>query len=352
MILNELVLLNLNDITNSFTKNGDDEINQKTNSLLNWAADQNIFLREDHFEINGKTVYRFQGETKDGSETFYSFGRATDRKIAAIKAIAELIERITFNKFTKDKIELDRSIEVTNSNIQITNAASPITIESSFYNSNGWAVDFSINGATERALREALERHILLLTYMKMGWNGFFQIDETQLNDCNLKSIVSKFSVAGFSAGISICQSKPFAGASFGYLADQEKDILSSIKWEQAFYESYDMIRTIKENADAKIQKDKIGQELEFYLNSNFDFCFTKLGSKTELREKIVTNLAVIDLQKSLNLPTPFYAAVVHGGDLLPLYFSDSLSPTGKDQLNRLAKGWGIDKFPERHPIL
>ncbi|MBL7542856.1 MAG: hypothetical protein JNL11_03525 [Bdellovibrionaceae bacterium] len=201
-------------------------------------------------------------------------------------------------------------------------------------------------------MREAIERHLLLLTFAKYGWNGFFEIDQMQMNNYKFRSVVSKISLAGFSGGMSLCQSPSYKGISFGYLADITRKIATSEKWEQAFYESYDLIRVKEANPTAQMQKDLIGRELEYYLNTPFEHSFANEGQIIELKKELHSNLAVIDLNESLNLPVPFYAAVVHGGDLLPLYFTDLLTNNGKKYIQDLCERWELSELPERHPIL
>lgn len=349
MMFNKLVTLNFDGINNtesSKTKYADYD------KLLIWAAEQGISFLEENFNVLGKDIYRFQGTITQDGITFYSFGRSTDRKLAAIKAAAEIIERLAFNEFTRKAMPLNLSIKIENGQREVQKSDSQTVIDPSFYNSNGWAVDFSVEKAIDRALREAMERHLLLLTFAKYGWSGFFEIDKTKMNHCQFRSVVSKISLAGFSAGMALCQSPNYQGISLGYLADKENQILTSEKWEQAFYESYDLIRVKESNPTAKMQNDLIGRELEDYLSNLFEHSFATEGQITEIKSELCSSLAVIDLAESLNLPFPFYAAVVHGGDLLPLYFKKSLTSYGETQLQNLCAKWALPEFPERHPIL
>ncbi len=349
MISNKLVSLSLDEINKSVSSETKDT---ECDKLLIWAAEQGISFLEEKFNVLGKDIYRFQGSINQNEITFHSFGRSTDRRLAAIKAAAEIIERLAFNEFTRKAMPLNLCIRIENGQCEILKSDSQTIIDSSFYNSNGWAVDFSVEKAIDRALREAMERHLLLLTFVKYGWSGFFEIGKTKMNHCQFRSVVSKISLAGFSAGIALCQSPNYQGISLGYLADKTNQILSSEKWEQAFYESYDLIRVKESNPSAKMQDDLIGRELEHYLNSPFEHSFSTEGQITEIKTELHSSLAVIDLAESLNLPFPFYAAVVHGGDLLPLYFKKSLTSSGEKQLQSLCTKWALPEFPERHPIL
>lgn len=349
MMFNKLATLNIDEINKLKSSQAEAFAGDK---LLTWAASQNFSFLEEKFNVLGKEHYRFQGSTEQDGISFYSFGRSTDKKLAAIKSTAEIIERLVFNEFTKQAVPLNLGIKVENGHYEIQKSNSQATIESSFFNSNGWAVDFSVKNAITRALREAIERHLLLLTFAKYGWNGFFEIDQIQMNNYKFRSVVSKISLAGFSAGMALCQSPIYKGISLGYLADNTNRIATSEKWEQAFYESYDLIRVKESNPNAQMQKDLIGRELEYYLNTTFEHSFANVGQIVEPKKELHSNLAVIDVKESLNLPVPFYAAVVHGGDLLPLYFTDSLTNNGKKRIQNLCERWELSELPERHPIL
>ncbi|MBL7556548.1 MAG: hypothetical protein JNM24_12075 [Bdellovibrionaceae bacterium] len=345
----KLATLNINEINELKSSKVEASDGDK---LLTWAASQNISFLEEKFTVLGKDLFRFQGSIEQDGINFYSFGRSAGRKLAAIKSTAEIIERLVFNEFTKQAIPLNLNIEIKDGQYEIQKSDSPTVIESSFFNSNGWAVDFSVEKAIDRALREAIERHLLILTFAKYRWDGFFEINQTQMTDYQFRSVVSKISLAGFSAGMALCQSPRYNGISLGYLADSTNRIATSEKWEQAFYESFDLIRVKESNPAAQMQKDLIGRELEYYLNAPFEHSFTDEGQIVELKKELYSNLAVIDLKKFLNLPVPFFAAVVHSGDLLPLYFTDSLTVDGKKHIKNLCEKWELSELPERHPIL
>lgn len=349
MMFNKLATLNIDEINKLKSSQAEAFDGDK---LLTWAASQNFSFLEEKFDVLGKELYRFQGSTEQDGMSFYSFGRSTDRKLAAIKSTAEIIERLVFNEFTKQAAPLNLGIKVENGHYEIQESDTQTVIEPSFFNSNGWAVDFSVEKAIDRAMREAIERHLLLLTFAKYGWNGFFEIDQMQMNNYKFRSVVSKISLAGFSGGMALCQSSSHQGISLGYLADTTNRIETSEKWEQAFYESYDLIRVKETNPAAQTQKDLIGRELEYYLNTPFEHSFATKGQISELKKELHSNLAVIDLKESLNLPVPFYAAVVYGGDFLPLYFTESLTSSGKKHIQNLCARWELSELPERHPIL
>jgi len=323
------------------------------NLLLQWVSTQESSFIEDKFSFAGKTIHRFQGSTESGPLKLYSFGRSQDRGLAAVKAAAELLERLVFIDFTKNQVPLNLGLIVENGSWSLEKSEAATTIERSFFNSNGWAVGSTAKDAINRALRESLERHILLFSFLKDGWSGFYQINETKISDISLRSLISKYSVAGFSAGLGICQAPQFPGASFGYLCDHQDQILTSSRWEQVFYESYDYLRMKMANPLTSHQGDLIGRELEYFLSTPFEVEFNNTPEYKEITSKISTKLAVMDLKEHLGLPFSFYAAVVHGGDLLPLFFKSTLSSSAERGLKATLLSLGVfSEIPERHPIL
>lgn len=321
--------------------------------LLEWVAGQETLFIEDSFSIAGKNIFRFQGTCNNNGKVLHSFGRSENRKIAAVKAVAELIERVVFHYFTKNEIGLNLKLMIEGGEWQVYPSENEFVIEKSFYNSNGWAVDFSIEGAIERAMREAMERHILLLSFAKEGWCGLYEINDLAIENYKFRSLISKYTVNGFSAGIAICQSPSFSGASLGYLSDRNKNILISSRWEQAFYEAFDYMQMQEIKYQSPESTNLIYQEMDSLLQKPFNIDFQKSGDQKEIHRQTLTGLAVLNLQRALYLPFPLYAAVVHGGDLLPLYFYPRLTEKGHRSLKKNLELWGVHTgIPESHPVL
>lgn len=349
MIVPRVKPLSYDELTNALRQPREVHADQ----LLNWISEQNISVLEEKFQFLGKEIFRFQADVAAGNNKFYSFGRALNRKLAAVKASAEIIERLAFHTFTQNNESLNLKLTIESGQWSYEKLETPVSVEKSFWNSNGWAVDFSAKDAIDRAVREALERHILLYAYYKNGWSGFSQIDQTILDNLVFRSLIANYSAAGFSAGLAVCSNPVFSGVSMGYLCDQSAKINKSEKWEQAFYEAYDYLRLRAENPEAQIEANLIDDELNYFLQTPFNVVFSESQQPTIAAEKIVSRLAVIDLQKSLGLPCPFFAAVVHGEDLLPLHFSRSVTTPGRELLFKTLSRNGLpEKLLERHPIL
>lgn len=322
------------------------------NKLLNWFANQEgVTIAKDEFNFSNKKIHRFYANLNT-VENMGGFGRSLDETTAAVKACAEAIERKVQSLLINQKDILTLSLEQ-NLEMKISRLESAESIKKSFSNSNGWAVGFSVSAAIERVRNEALERHLLLLTFIKDGWNGFYEINRLTVDGTEFISLVSKYSLAGFSAGVGIAKSNKFKGVSFGYVCDTSDKILTSTKWEQAFYEAYDYLRVRSNLSNYKPGMDLISQELNNFLETDFDQSFSIQPENKSFGSQFKTSLSVFDLAPSLDLDFPFFAAVVHGYDLLPLYFKKSLSADGENQIRKILVNNNVQSpIPERHPIL
>lgn len=321
--------------------------------LLSWFSKQSdCKITYDSFSFSGKNVCRFFANLSSDN-SLGGFGRSQNEFLAAVKACAEAVERRAYQRFIHAKNLLDLKLVQNQHNFSVEKNPLLSSINPSFHNSNGWAVGFTTESAIERAKNEALERHLLLYTFLKDGWNGFYEINRIVLEEVEFVSLISKYSLAGYSAGLGIARTKKFKGVSFGYLCDKTEIIKKSLKWEQAFYESYDYIRVRSILKEFNPDQGSISQALNFYLEESFEYSFSTVEESTELREIFTANCAVIDLKEKFNLNFPFYAAVVHGGDLLPLFFKKNLDMNGENFLRKKFKDLGLpNSIPERHPIL
>ena len=322
-------------------------------NLLSWFANNSDSkIMKNDFSFSGKYIHRFFAYL-GSDKSLGGFGRSQDEFTAAVKGCAEAVERKVYQSHIarKDLLNLDL-IEGENF-FEINPAFNKKSIDPSFYNSNGWAVGFTKESALERAKIEAIERHLLLYTFLKDGWNGFFIINRMKLDRIELISLVSKYTLAGYSAGIGVAKSPKFLGASFGYLCDKTEKIKFSPKWEQAFYESYDYLRVRSQLEEFKPNSDSISQGLNYYLENDSNLIFADEEKLTEIGNTYCSSAAIIELKEMHNFEFPFFAAVVHGGDLLPLFFKRTLAASGEkvllERFKQLRLPVGI---PERHPIL
>jgi hypothetical protein len=175
--------------------------------LLDWIASSGLMklsVFERELQVREK-YFRFaiRGETASG-ESFSGFGRSTDKKLAATIAVNELLERFVSRSVLQDKRVLAPfAVTASNGKLEFESLQERVQLPTpGFHSSNGWAVHFSAAAAVENAAREALERHILLLSYLKSGWSGFFFDEPVPFAGATLIPGIAKVEAGGFKAGI------------------------------------------------------------------------------------------------------------------------------------------------------
>ncbi len=165
--------------------------------------------------------------TNDPSLRVAGSGSHQSEAVAALKAAMEWVERKSmFDYFDNPD-------------------AKPF---SPFHDSNGWASGFSRSSASSRAECEALERHILQISFLKNGWNGFFLGDVQEIEGFTVRSLFSRFSCNDHSAGLIALSGPDFPGVCFGYVCDHVDKIAQSLKWRHAFFEAYNYYRKLKDS--------------------------------------------------------------------------------------------------------
>lgn len=318
-------------------------MNQIENKLMqSFAASFRGDFSEFKFQILEKEYFTFSALEFLPDEDFdCGFGASFERQSAAVKAIAEFFERKVARLFFADvNRSLDQHLGQTYS-------------FKTFQTTNGWAVHQTIEQAKNAAYLEALERHILLCTYIQSGWDGFTLIDQKEASDVKFYSLVSKYSCNGYKAGIAIAKSKKLSGVTFGYLCAEEHEILNSPKWEHAMFEALGQIEMHQkiENKDLLKPIGALEEMMQWYLSTDW------------IEPKFSTNLQSIklnevnpsfyeeDLNKSCGVP--LMAAYCYGGGILPLFFPLNLNEQSKKYVTDILLANGLSQaIPERHPVL
>ncbi|OQW47456.1 MAG: hypothetical protein A4S09_15150 [Proteobacteria bacterium SG_bin7] len=327
--------------------------------LLEWIA-ENAFLKSKVFEstidLGGKEYFCFSISAIDSDNNEYlGFGRSNSRLEAASIASGEVIERLIAKKILKttEVISTNSVVKIENSEISVTQSKTQTALPSpGFHSSNGWAVHFSLKSALENSVIEALERHILLYTYLHSGWHSF-QIDsQVPFKSQTLTPYISKFSFGGFSAGIVATEGKEFPGRTFGYLCDDATEINNSPKWLNAFFESYCQWDAFVKNKPQSIDENWLRKYQHHFLNHTHEAQDGKSFKRSD-HPKVESNILMLDIQKVLDLPVPLVGAYTFGRDLIPLFFKQKLSIDESLALGNLLKKWDLPpELPEYHPIL
>lgn len=280
--------------------------------FLNWIAGLGIIITEDQRQIGGLRYFHFASQGQfGGSKALTGFGSHPNRKIAAIKCAAELIERRTMINFFEQN---DHAI--------------PALDQSS----NGWAVHSSKDLSIEKAFNESIERHLLLKAYLTQGWQGFSFVDRMTVDGNELTFLISKYKVENKIAGMVICKSSIYAGVSFGYNLGNLADLQNTDFWQPAIFEAVDRILTLKGEPYPIGDENWIRKDIKYFLETPFDF--TEIKTLPRFQVGQITNCDIgspqiqsFDLSRKYNLDFPLFAAFVHGGNLIPLAPSPGRHP-------------------------
>lgn len=305
--------------------------------FLSWFSELKIPALERQHKLGSFTYHYFETafSTADGRPCS-THGRSQNRTLAAVKAVAEYAERRFMTEFFME------------------NEAAPL-ISKSFRTSNGWAVHKSQEKAKVAAVNEALERHLLVKAYSAFGWDGFRLIQKIEAKEMDLYFLLSRFTAGGKAAGLVAAKSKPYAGVSFGYCLGDKTGIHSMPFWESGLFEAADKILLLQgKSIDLSHEPESwILSEIKHYLETPFNE--SVLSSTTgELIDTDDPTPSVLhfDLQKHWKLDFPLHAAYAHGGSLIPLFPTGKMSGEERQVLQEILALNGIDKIPERHPIL
>lgn len=329
--------------------------------LLDWIVDNSLLkseVFESDLELSGQKFFRFSISSTDADgNQYHGFGRSRNRLQAASIAAGEVIERYAAKKILKaaEPFLAKHHVNIQDTEISVTESVHTTLLPSpGFHSSNGWAVHFSLKKAVENSVLEALERHTLLYSYLHSGWNGFKRDSKVPFKNQVLTPYVSRYSFGGFSAGIVATEGSEFPGRTFGYLCEDTATINGSQKWLNAFFESYGQWESLSLN-NAQIQNENLLAQYQkhFLLTPHQIKTGDPVAAQSQSRSKIKSNILMLDMKKSMDLPIPLYVAYTFGGDLIPLFFRQKLSTGETVALQRSLKNWDLPmSLPEYHPIL
>lgn len=270
-------------------------------------------------------------------------GYALIEREALVKCVAELYERRLLTDF----------FWKTNSKALDFGGGSPPSQLKSFQTSNGWAVHFEGVKAAEAAALEALERHILLASYLAFGWRGFTKVDERISDGIRLVSLVTRYTCNGHRAGLVLSKSQEFPGVTFGYLCDTNERILTSPKWTHALFESLEQLLGYLEIGLDKIPDPSHAVEESVIHHLKSEWTEPVFCSRLSIEElpPISLSFRKFDLMENYNVPLMGYHA--SGDGLIPLFFSQTLTVEARLELEKILLQNGVPAaIPERHPVL
>lgn len=325
--------------------------------FLDWVAGLDflkVSVFESELEVSEK-YHRFTVQGIDAAgEQSAGFGRAKDKLTAATIASSEMIERYVSREILRNSSQFSAPflVSVEGGGIDVKEAEAPSSFPSKgFHSSNGWAVHFSMKQAIENAAREALERHILLSTYLKHGWAGFAFDEKVLFKNAILLPGIARVSVGGFRAGIVVTEGPESPGVTYGYLCEEAAGFEKSRKWLAAFFESYEQWADLIGRTEPE-SLSMIEQYQWHHFKGKCPTLSTNAAEETQI-DAATGALAIFDLQEVLSSPVPLFAAFVFGGDFIPLFLKQKLSSEEQRSLTNLLQSSGIEtELPEYHPIL
>jgi hypothetical protein len=338
--------------------NPPDDERRWQDQFLTWYAGLGAPLIERNLGVSGFRYHQFATliPTVDGYSR-PAHGRSQNRRIAAIKCAAEAIERefaVRYFKSAPSHVPAIR-FEITSEGFSSSDSVDVEIPPFGLRTSNGWAVHRSGDRAKTNAIMEALERHLLLKSFLKYGWDGFRVVQEIQNEEIRLFFLTSKLSVAGHVAGLVAAHSPLYPGVAFGHSVGKSTELESFQFWECPIFEAIDKILSMNGKAiEIKEEQNSwITSEIKDYLETPFDFSLLTQGKDSpQVADSTPFGfLSTFDLAASRDLKFPVHAALAWGGSFIPLYHQSALGNENRPYFERILALNGIYQIPEKHPI-
>ena len=330
------------------------------NSFLNWFARQGIPTSERSATLGTLQYFQFTSAFEGThGKRMHAFGCSPVRETAAVKCAAEAIERKFMDEFYQSPgtHAPDSSIEMApypSRSLKTENLSIP---PKGMQTSNGWAVHSSRDRASSAASLEAMERHLLIKSFYRWGWQGFRFVQEMQSDEMRLFFLTSRLTSAGHIAGIIAAKSPLYPGVAFGYCAGKVDRVQDTLFWQSALFEAVSRIQSlggrtieIREPSNAWLQG-----EAKYYLETPFDLELLQQGAGQAQEEEGTPSCVVntFDLARSWKLDFPLAAAFCWGGNLIPLCNQALLDETGRKYFESTLLANDLPpNVPARHPIL
>jgi len=307
------------------------------NQFLHWFMGQNMPMAESQRQQGQFSYYRFSTQFKshDGHK-INSYGFSHHRQLAAVKAAAEAVERKTMLNYFR--------------------ILAPDMPPKAFHTSNGWAVHQTREKAIAAAFSEALERHLILKSYIKHGWQGFQLVDKIETPEIKIYFLVTRIKAGSRAAGIVATVSPLYPGVSFGYCIGHKVQTQTTEFWEPALHESLDKILSLNGRQlhptdgtepwiMTKIKNDLMNPFVCGAFEENLD---------AEIIEDYMPeyNIRIFDLAEKENLSFPLFCAFAWGKDLIPLFHKSALDENARKYLSDiLKKNLILTDLPDWHPV-
>jgi hypothetical protein len=329
-------------------------------SFLRWFASQDIHMTEEIGNLGGLKFHLFSSafEGTDG-KLISAFGCAEDRKTSAIKCAAESVERKSMDVFFNNcppfvsapRISLNPRLVSPQDDVR-----APLPPKG-MRTSNGWAAHSTAQQAISAACLEALERHLLIKSFYRWGWEGFRLVQQIETDKMQLFFLSTRLTSADYIGGIVIAKSPLYAGVSFGYCVGLESSVAESSFWQSALFEASSKIIALGGQL-IEVRQDRnawLRQGVKDYLEQPFDLKCLQEGSNTsnEADDERECFLKTFDLAQAWQLEFPLFSAFCWGGNVVPLCDPSILDQQGREYFDTILSKNSLSlDVPARHPIL
>lgn len=312
---------------------------EKENLYLSWFPSLQLPLAEDKISIGDNQYFHFSTQVQFTSgKLATTHGKSNSRRIAALKCISECIERkAMFDFYHTDTFKKD---------IDLSNIISR--------NSNGWAVHLNQDLAKKASYTEAIERHLLLKTFLLYGWKGFNLIKQSNIDGLQIYFLQACISTKNYAAGLVLTQSDKFPGVTIGSTAGLKSELDSNHFWESAWLESLFKMKVL-ENHQQVEPVGWIEREIYNWVNEPFNpgiFEINKTAQQS-VEPDPDASFYELNLREYLGAPVDIYVCYSFGQDLIPLLNWPSLNNEDKAKGNEILKRHKIYHEPsDRMPVL
>lgn len=329
--------------------------------FVNWCASQPIFDEPQVWELNlaGQKTFiaSLSAQCPFQGGKVHSQGSGDQPMSALLGAYGEALERIlAFGLMNQGKVLARGRLSIWNGKAECV-LGEQTSLPSGFRrSSNGWALGSSPAMAIQNAAREALERHILLLSFLSGGWAAFCESFITEWQGHQVSQILATTGVCGFRAGLVRVKVKELRGQTFGYLSATQKEFGSSKRWKHAFCEAATQALAVRSILESDVNLlNPIMRAQRYWLETPVDNLSPIVDPENcKLQHgHVESSMFLTDVGAALKLPGPMYLASVFGGNLIPLVFPDACTSSELNGLQSILDYWGVSGgWPRYHPVL
>lgn len=299
--------------------------------FLNWfAADFQGKGLESVFQFDLVSSYCTSFSEKFGGREIAGHGYDRDPSMAALKGAAELIERrLVIEFFRRHPKEI-------------------------LHNTNGFAVHLSRASAVVAARREALERHVLLYSYLRSGWDDFILLDRRVSREGQALFIVAPFTQNGYFAGMVVYQDFRFPGVSFGYLADEVARIQDSPRWNHALFEAVGFVeRGLETGGFLGDSENSLYNACKSWLLGQWQEPKWKMSLQLSALSEIEIGIQAGSVAELTPCCEGLHYARVLPGNLIPLYAEVDEADSGRvEYIETILSRHGVGFSEQKVPVL